>query len=421
MVIPPDDIHPVAELKADNLLNKASFKMAIPPNDQMPGIEMVTDAASNITSFKLATPPDDQMPSIEMSTDGVTNQTRIKLATPPDDIRPAMELGVNESNSIFQMAAPQAGYGPGDDITDPMFEVIADSTGGAISIYDEIGKYMGLDPSPFTPGGIFRMYSPVSDAVKFEVSSTADGASIDIYDEIGKYMGLDPIPFAPGGNLYMIDPSAGDTTMSLGSDGRIWAAHGITLGPNLNSGIWNFIAGAGNTVNGSYNIVCGYGSQADYDDTFIWSDYAVGPTVIPVQPSGNNQFLVRATGGVAFYTASDLAYGVSLGPGDYAWNSIFPALTARNSRDVDGSDILDKIEQLSVKRFSADGETEHISPSPEDFNRLFEVGGADNQISMQDQSGVALAGMKEMINIINELKDKNAELERRIAELERTK
>jgi hypothetical protein len=301
----------------------------------------------------------------------------LKMFNPqPEPPRAMVDIGATQLGASFAMAAPQAA-GPGDQITDPMFEVTADSTGGAINIYDEIGKYMGLDPGPFTPGGY----------------------------------------------LYLIKSSglAVDTNLTLGSDGYIRAENGVTIGPNTNSGFHTLVMGASTSASGDNSFAGGRHAQADHDNCFVWSEYPIGPSVVPLQTTTNNQFLVRATGGIAFYTNASMTYGVSLNADDYSWNSVMPPLTSRNSRDVDGADILYKIEQLPLKRYSADGENHHISPSPEEFNRLFDLGKTENQISAQDQSGIALAGIKEMINIINDLKDKNAELERRIAELERTR
>jgi len=349
----------------------------------------------------------------------------IKMFNPqPEPPAVFMELNTDQYGANFAMTAPQAGIGPGEEITDPLFELTVDSSGANLNLFNAMGKLIGFEPTPFTPdGGRFRMYDPVADDVKFEAVSTEDGASIDIYDEIGKYMGFDPSPFTPGGYLYLIKSSglAVDTNITLGSDGYIWVENGVTIGSNANSGTHTLVMGANTSASGENCFAGGREAQANHDHCFVWSDNPFGPSMVTLQTSNENQFLVRSTGTIAFYTNMNLTHGVSLGPGDYAWNSIVPPLTSRNSRDIDGADILDKIEQLPLKRFSADGETDHISPSPEDFNRLFDTGTTENQISMQDQSGIALAGIKEMINIINDLKDKNAELERRITELERSR
>ena len=76
---------------------------------------------------------------------------------------PALEMITGVEVNSFKMAGPQSGYGISTVITDPMFEAITDSSGGAINLYDELGKYMGLDPSPFSPGGIMYFIDPAAD------------------------------------------------------------------------------------------------------------------------------------------------------------------------------------------------------------------------------------------------------------------
>ncbi|UCC80270.1 MAG: tail fiber domain-containing protein, partial [Candidatus Zixiibacteriota bacterium] len=305
-----------------------------------------------------------------------------------------------------------------DPIADVVkFEVVSTEDGAGVDIYDEIGKYMGLDPSPFTPGGLLRMYDPVADAVKFEVSSTEDGAGIDIYDEIGKYMGFDPTPFTPGGYLYMIESTGFviDTNITMGSDGYIQVENGVTIGPNTNTGEHTLVMGEGTSASGNNSFAGGRHAQADHNNSFVWSDLPIGPSVVPLQTSSDNQFLVRSAGGIKFYTNANLTSGVELTPGSSSWSSITILDGIRNLRPVDGADILNKIEQLPINRYSfksEDENVEHIGPMADDFHNLFGVGVDNQHIDMLDPSGIALAGIKELIkenkqlkNIVKELRD----------------
>jgi hypothetical protein len=132
--------------------------------------------------------------------------------------------------------------------------------------------------------------------------------------------------------------------------------------------------------------------------------------------------MVRSTGGVAFYSSNDLSSGVALGPGASAWSPIIPGGPELNTRPVDGEEILSKIERLPLSYYSHKSEEngiKHIGPLPGDFNPLFTPGQDDTHISLQDEAGVALAAVKELINIVNDLKEENKMLERRIDELER--
>jgi len=417
---PDDDTASAILLSAGPL--QSSIRM-IDPVDKREGFVLSTETSGN--SMKLIDPGDDEITLIEMN-GSIDGNGTIKMFNPqPEPPAVVLEMNANQFGSSFAMAGPQAA-GPGDQITDPMIEVIADSSGGAINIYDEIGKYLGFDPSPFTPGGLLRMYDPVAEDIKFEVSTTEDGAGIDIYDEIGKYMGFDPTPFTPGGYFYMIESTgfSVDTNLALGSDGYIRAENGVTIGPNTNTGIHTLVMGANTSASGDNSFAGGRHAQADHDNCFAWSDFPLGPSIVPLQTSADNQFLVRSSGGIRFFTNANLTSGVELTPGATSWSAITTLDGVRNLRPVDGKSILNKIEQLPISRYSYRSENEsaeHIGPLANDLHKQFGVGPDDKHISAQDQSGIALAGIKELISIINDLKTKNAELERRIVELEKTR
>ncbi len=91
-----------------------------------------------------------------------------------------------------------------------------------------------------------------------------------------------------------------------------------------------------------------------------------------------------------------------------------------NFVEMGGSELLDKIAQLSLPHYNYKGTAEkHIGPMAEDFAALFNVGSIDETtgqidnryLSAKDVAGVSLAGVKELIR-------KNAALEQRIAKLE---
>jgi hypothetical protein len=383
----PVDSLPVVELKAEPTLT--SFKM-MDPVDKREAFEILTSMAGN--SAKLMEPVD-KKPLIEMSggADGGANiymfnpqpeppahlialnaspssGASFKMFNPQPEppADPLLEMKTTQYGAGLAMAAPQAG-GFGVDITDPMFEVITDSSGGTINLYDEIGKVMGWDPTPFTPGGI----------------------------------------------LYLIDPAADDTNMFLGSDGYLYAQKG-NFGDNSNTGEHSVTIGSGNEAAGDNCFAGGQVAFADDDNCFIWSDYPVGPSVLPLHTSAANQFIVRATGGVKFYTNATMTSGVQLTPGASAW-STFTALNAiDNAREANGNDVLNKIEQLPIKSYSLKSEAEsieHIGPMAGDFNRLFDTGNDDEHLSALDQSGVALAGVKALLEKIERLEARIAELE----------
>jgi hypothetical protein len=122
MSVPPDDIHPVAEIMSDDITNITTFKLGIPPDPITPAIEMTADASANTTKFKLGMPPDDQIPWVEMESDGASQISKIKLGMPPDDIMPAIEMKTDmpADQTTFKLGSP-----PDDQI--PAIEMMRDA------------------------------------------------------------------------------------------------------------------------------------------------------------------------------------------------------------------------------------------------------------------------------------------------------
>jgi hypothetical protein len=65
--------------------------------------------------------------------------------------------------------------------------------------------------------------------------------------------------------------------------------------------------GSGNNATGIGSFAAGTGSQALHNGTFLWSDDASPVTAL--KSTAANRFLVRATGGVTFYSNAKLTAG----------------------------------------------------------------------------------------------------------------
>ncbi len=348
--------------------NMTLFREGLVPHNEIKAMDLRvgSDIGAELVIFNYASDVEQELLAISGSpSSGASFRMFNPQPEPPAD--PLLEMNTTQYGANFAMAAPQAG-GLRNEITDPMFEVNVDADGAGLNMNDEIGKYMGFEPSPFTPGGAF----------------------------------------------YMNDPSTEETNVWIESSGRLVARKGIFGHDNTNDGNYNLAVGSYHNITGSWCFAGGYNAQIDDDYCFVWSDYPVGPAELPTQTSGDNQFLVRATGGAAFFSNANFTSGVALGPGESSWWSIIPPGPMLNSRPVDGQEILNKIERLPIKHYSNKGQDngiEHIGPMPEDFNSLFGLGADDERISMLDPSGVALAGVQALL-------DKIEKLEARIAELE---
>ena len=167
--------------------------------------------------------------------------------------------------------------------------------------------------------------------------------------------------------------------------------------------------GSSNSAANAYALAAGRRAKAVHDGAFVWADHSDADFA----SSATDQFNVRASGGTRIYSDAGLMAGVELTPGASSWSSITALNAFKNVREIDGKDILNRIQQLPIKVYNLESEAEsveHIGPMAADFNALFMTGNDDEHISALDQSGVALAGVQALLARIEELEKEVAEL-----------
>ncbi len=119
------------------------------------------------------------------------------------------------------------------------------------------------------------------------------------------------------------------------------------------------------------------------------------------------KFMVTSVGNG--YLSNSLKIGTSVGSNHIEvvggancdgtnWNNASDAASKENFQQIDGAEILEKLEELEITRWNYIGknDAEHIGPTAQDFYKAFEVGGDDKTISTVDPSGIALAAIKEL-------------------------
>ncbi len=102
------------------------------------------------------------------------------------------------------------------------------------------------------------------------------------------------------------------------------------------------------------------------------------------------------------------------------WTNASDESLKENFSDVNGEELLDKIEDLSIKQWNYKNEDEsviHIGPTAQDFKTAFGVGSDDKTISTIDPSGIALAAIKELKKQNCELKSEIEILKQMVSEL----
>ena len=139
-----------------------------------------------------------------------------------------------------------------------------------------------------------------------------------------------------------------------------------------------------------------------------------------LEPTADNQFMVRAGGGTIIYSAGNLSAGVSLAPGGGAWASVSDVKRKNFFRDVDADDVLAKVARMPVREWSyksQDSTVRHLGPTAQDFYAAFKLDKSDTTITTTDIDGVALLAIQALERRTKELRERTAELRERTAQV----
>jgi hypothetical protein len=95
-------------------------------------------------------------------------------------------------------------------------KITTNSNGTSSGYFDDGSEYMGVEPSPWHPGGdlIMKGTGGVNTMI------LGSNGTIGMLDDGTEYMGVEPSPFHAGGDLIMKN-SSGIHTMALSSEGAI--------------------------------------------------------------------------------------------------------------------------------------------------------------------------------------------------------
>ena len=298
----------------------------------------------------------------------------------------------NDADGIY----PTIGGGGSNTITsDSEFATIG---GGGLNLSD--GKYTTI--SGGNENRAYADYATVGGGGSSDPGSIGTGNRVT--DDYGTIAG--------GGNNQAGD-DAGTT------EDAIYATVGGGYG-NMAGGEFSVVPGGSmNTAMGNYGFAAGRRANANYSGCFVWGD----STNASVSASKTNQFIVRASGGVVFYTRSNLSRGVRLQEGSTAWvgfSSSDRALKC-NIQAVDPKEVLSKLSRIPISRWSYNSEDpriQHIGPMSQDFHAAFGLGQDDKHIDTIDADGVALAAIQGMYELMREKDARIDELETRVKALE---
>jgi hypothetical protein len=187
---------------------------------------------------------------------------------------------------------------------------------------------------------------------------------------------------------------------------------------NTTSGYLSCIPGGlENTASVELSFAAGTSAQADTAGSFVWGDQYTGAFVSATKP---NEFLVRSTGGVTFYSNASMTTGVTLPPGSGAWSSTSDRNVKIDASPINGGEILHRVLTLPVTqwKYRSEPHVDHVGPMAQDFFTHFGVGEDDRHISTVDEDGVLLAAVKQLALEYETIAARHRTLRAQVSELE---
>lgn len=191
----------------------------------------------------------------------------------------------------------------------------------------------------------------------------------------------------------------GTSTVASGNTSTAMGTATLASGQNSTAiGFSTSALGAGSVAMGSYATAQGVGS-------FVFGDASTSE----IARALDNQFLVRAYGGVGFNSASGI--GCDLNPGEGAWACTSSRLAKEGFEDVNGEMVLAKLAGIPIQRWRYIGaEAAHVGPTAEDFRAAFGLGEGSTKIATVDADGIALRAVQALERRTAELREENTAL-----------
>ena len=267
--------------------------------------------------------------------------------------------------------------------------------------------FLGIGIIPQTGAGERMMWHP------FKAAFRVGGVDLDQWDDgnVGFYT------LASGYNSV----ASGNYSIAAGYNARAAQAYGVSLGYTTNSdGAGAVALGYRSTANANYAVAIGQRASANgYSGAIVISDASSSDSL---QASANNQFSLRASGGIRMYTNATKTVGVSISAGGSSWSVISDRNRKEGFLSIDGEDMLSRIRAVPVSTWryidEEDRTVRHIGPMAQDWQRAFGFNADGTTINMSDFDGVNLAGIQALERRTAELQAQVAERDARIESLE---
>jgi hypothetical protein len=219
----------------------------------------------------------------------------------------------------------------------------------------------------------------------------------------------------------------GNWSVAIGRDAYTDQPYSVSMGFGTHANGQAAVAlGYRATADANYAIAIGRAVSANgFEGAIVIGD---GSTADSLEASANNQFNVRAAGGIRLFTNSTKTTGMSMNAGGSAWNTVSDRRRKENFLGIDGEEVLARLRGVPVTTWNyiAEGrEVRHMGPMAQDWHRAFGFNSDPLTINQGDFDGVNLAGVKALDARtqrqqaeIDALRAENTELRARLERIE---
>jgi hypothetical protein len=310
------------------------------------------------------------------------------------------KVNVDGTASAFSSSSPLMRWRAGADGSD---RVRIDSAGGVVAMGS-----LGIGLIPQEGEGYRMMWHP------YRAAFRAGGVSSDQWNDAN--IGFFSVAF--GQNVQ----AEGNWSIAAGHSAFTDQSYSISMGYGTHANGQAAIAlGYRATANANYAVAIGRAvSVRGYTGAIVIGDGSSSDSLVA---SADNQFNLRAAGGIRLFTNSTRTAGLRIqaypGAASSPWTgcaSVQWVISASNCAylsnggtwtnvsdvnrkhgfaAVHGEDVLARLRRVPITTwtYNSDGdEVRHLGPTAQDFHAAFGLGGADNtHIATVDADGVALA------------------------------
>ncbi len=307
---------------------------------------------------------------------GGPSSTSMRLGGDPDfDL---LRISADADSAEIEMS--------GQDIGDPDFDllkIVGKEGSGSMTmqVKNSIGNIRRITQSVDSGGGSIAINE--EGVVKFLIYTDGPSSNVLVHEAGNRsFMSVNSV----GGYIAIDEEGVEKITMSTGGTSSRIAVNeeGVQIAIRVDSG------GAGSfAINEP-----GVGNKVSLDsdgDGYLSNSLKIGTT------AGTNH--IEVVGGANCNGTT--------------WNNASDANSKENFQQIDGEQILEKLEDLEITRWNYIGrdDAEHIGPTAQDFYKAFGVGSDDKTISTVDPSGIALAAIKELYKKSKEVDELKKQLE----------